>query len=164
MAEKRSYTFNQIVQIVKTVGQNHAQINSVEFCTLPEMLNRSDVVYPAMCFECFTASVSAKTERYPFTIWLVDMALPGEHKHITEIRSDMLQVSNDIVGMLMDEAVFDFTIDLSINRNMFDGGLESGDGTVGVAFDLTISQPFRYNRCEIPNASIFSNEFNNNYA
>jgi hypothetical protein len=59
-----TYTLNQIVKQITTLGNDHEQINFVYFGDVWERLSNGEVTYPAMFYTLTGATINAKNITY----------------------------------------------------------------------------------------------------
>jgi len=73
-----SLTLNQITEQIKTLGNDHEQINFVYFGDVWERLSNGEVTYPAMFFTLTGANILAKNIEYQFSLYFMDRMLMEE--------------------------------------------------------------------------------------
>jgi hypothetical protein len=94
-------TYNQLVEEVRGILQNHAMINSVRFATPVEWLNyANNPDLPVALFAIGNGSFDRSYQMtYAVRVWLLDRSGPdGEFE--TEVISDMTSIGRDIVNAL----------------------------------------------------------------
>lgn len=160
------YTLNQIVKKIKTIGEAHVQIRTVHYGSLQSLLAKQDIVYPAMCFLVRTSTIASKRETFPIEFWFIDRLNIDDPEHETEVHSDTLSMSTDIVAKMMDQQSYEWLLGDGANRNFFADDVSTPDASAGLMMELTINQPLRTDRCLLPtsfNQRVFADEFSQEF-
>jgi len=140
-------TLNQIVNELKEIANQHLQINSFSAGTLDDFATSGDTRYPAMWVSYENAGIAQRTESYNFSIWIVDR-VKKDRSNLIEVHSDCKSILNDIKAQLNDPGYGwvlgqDWTY-----QAIFEPFME--DEVAGWLADITISQPFSNDTCQIP--------------
>lgn len=142
----KQLTLNQTVKLIKDIAQSHDQINTVYFGDVWEFLAQTDNVYPAMFYSLTGSQINGKSLDMSFSLFFLDRQLQDETNE-TEVLSDQLLISQDIVSMLR-HPKFDWEIGDNVVLEFFTENEK--DYLAGVKADVTISFPMLSNRCQIP--------------
>jgi hypothetical protein len=158
------YTLNQIAAIIINTALRHGQLKSAEFGDPADVLNRTDLKYPALLFDLYSSSLERGKERFPFRLWLLDLTL--DHSNVTDAQSDALAISADIIALLKNEEVHDFVVEDSVQRTLIAPRHGGPDRHAGLYMDVTIWQPYSADRCQVPlinDGGAFTEEFTNEF-
>lgn len=142
----KQLTLNQTVKLIKDIAQSHDQINTVYFGDVWEFLAQTDNVYPAMFYSLTGSQINGKSLDMSFSLFFLDRQLQDKTNE-TEVLSDQLLISQDIVSMLR-HPKFDWEIGDNVVLEFFTENEK--DYLAGVKADVTISFPMLSNRCQIP--------------
>lgn len=140
-------TLNQIINELKEIANQHLQINSFNAGTLDDFATSGDTRYPAMWVSYENAAISTRTESYSFSIWIVDR-VKKDRSNLIEVHSDCKSILNDIKAQLNDPG-YGWVLGQDWNyQAIFEPFME--DEVAGWLADVTISQPFSNDVCQIP--------------
>lgn len=140
-------TLNQIVNELKEIANQHLQINSFNAGTLDDFATSGDTRYPAMWVSYENAGISSRTESFNFSIWIVDR-VKKDRSNLIEVHSDCKSILNDIKAQLNDPG-YGWSLGQDWNyQAIFEPFME--DEVAGWLADVTITQPFSNDTCQIP--------------
>lgn len=140
-------TLNQIVGEFQEIANQHQQINNFIVGTIEDFATSGTTNYPAWWIGYDSNAFASRTEDFTFTFWLVDR-VKKDRSNLIEVHSDMKQVAMDIIAQLND-AVYGWKINEDITLSaIYEPFME--DEVAGWSFDVTISQPFTKDVCQIP--------------
>ena len=140
-------TLNQIINELKEIANQHLQINSFNAGTLDDFATSGDTRYPAMWVTYQNASIAQRTESFSFSIWIVDR-VKKDRTNLIEIHSDCKSILNDIKAQL-NAPGYGWSLTQDWNyQAVFEPFME--DEVAGWFADITISQPFSNDTCQIP--------------
>jgi hypothetical protein len=143
-----AYSLNQIIAVIKQIGQTHRLIRTVREDLPENWLHNEDkdVVYPAMFFEV-TNSTSAQGERtYTFTFVIVDKSHEEDVNRVEQL-SDCDQIANDVIAQ-MNFGLQMWEMDKNISFEYLSYALE--DVASGVTFSVNLTVPFNFDACDLP--------------
>lgn len=140
-------TLNQIINELKEIANQHLQINSFNAGTLDDFATSGDTRYPAMWVSYENAAISSRTESFSFSIWVVDR-VKKDRTNLVEVHSDCKSILNDIKAQLNDPG-YGWSLGQDWNyQAIFEPFME--DEVAGWLADVTITQPFSNDTCQIP--------------
>ena len=140
-------TLNQIINELKEIANQHLQINSFNAGTLDDFATSGDTRYPAMWVSYENAAISSRTESFSFSIWIVDR-VKKDRTNLVEVHSDCKSILNDIKAQLNDPG-YGWSLGQDWNyQAIFEPFME--DEVAGWLADVTITQPFSNDTCQIP--------------
>lgn len=146
-------SLNQITQRLRSLAISHKQINHFYFGDVHEFLANGDINYPA-CFceeQAGTIDRTNHQQRFNFRLYFADLVGVSERTELneTEVLSDMRQVANDMLSVLMNPVYQeDWIIVETANIISFTEGTE--DMVAGVIMDIGIILDFLADSCEVP--------------
>lgn len=138
-------TLNQVISLIKQIGESHEQINTVNFGSLIDNLN-SDVVYPLMSFELVQSNIKGSTINIGLSMFFLDRVL-AEGLNTEDVLSDQLQICQDIIATLRYPDV-EFVISENVDILFVED--TTPDLLAGVKADFELELPYASNRCVIP--------------
>ena len=140
-------TLNQIINELKEIAKQHYQINSFTVGTLDDFATSGDTRYPAMWVSYENAAIAQRTESYTLSIWIVDR-VKKDRSNLIEVHSDCKSILNDIKAQ-MTNPVYGWSLTQDWNyQAVFEPFME--DEVAGWFADITITQPFSNDSCQIP--------------
>ena len=142
-------TRNQIGKLLTTIASQHRQIRTAKVVKADYFLHNEikDVTYPACWFTIGeTTRIDGKSRIVPVLVTLADIVHHPDQLH-EEVKSDMEQVANDLVGTL-DWDKFEWNLERATTYEFFEDQYE--DELAGVTFSVDLRFPFNYNACELP--------------
>lgn len=140
-------TLNQIINELKEIAKQHYQINSFTAGTLDDFATSGDTRYPAMWVSYENAAIAQRTESYTLSIWIVDR-VKKDRSNLIEVHSDCKSILNDIKAQ-MTNPVYGWSLNQDWNyQAVFEPFME--DEVAGWLADVTITQPFSNDSCQIP--------------
>lgn len=138
-------TLNQIITLIKQIGQGHNQIKTVNFGSLIDNLN-SDVVYPLMSFELIQSRIVGSTINIGISMFFLDRVL-ADGLNTEDVLSDQLSICQDVVAILRYPDV-EFVISDQVDLTFVEDS--TPDLLAGVKADFELELPFASNRCVVP--------------
>lgn len=143
-------TLNQLIEQIKTFGNNHEQIKFVYFGDVWERLSNGEVTYPAMFFTLLDAQILTKQIQYNFSIYVMDRMLMEETNE-TEVLSDMTLIGQDLVANLRSPS----TQWLASDNMPITFYTESDpDYLAGIKIDFSLTLSSLNDTCQIPTNGI----------
>lgn len=146
-------SYNEIIADFETFANNHYQIKSFGNGDLWEAIEKdstADLLFPRMWVVDNGASLSGNDFNLSFSIYLFDQPATDESDE-NEIKSDMLQVAQDILAFFRDydnSDDFDYILERTASLTSFTDS--ENDSLTGWRLDLTFKQNFLYYKCAIP--------------
>lgn len=140
-------TLNQIVGEFKEIADQHRQINNFTVGTIEDFATSGTTNYPAWWVSYQNNGFEDRRENFSFSFWVVDR-VKKDRSNLIEIHSDMKQISMDIIAQLNDSA-YKWSIDSNITLSAIYEPFHE-DEIAGWTFDVTISQAFTKDVCQIP--------------
>ena len=144
-----SRSLNQIVKELLSAGEDHPQLNSVQFEPPVDSLDNGDIRYPAFLFNYNGARKEnlggATVLSYRFTAWVYDN-MHKEADNERDVWSDTTAIACDLISY-MDDIDRDYRLVDNIEIQAL--SQEREDLLSGVRFDFTLQVPFP-SACEIP--------------
>lgn len=149
-------TLNQIVAKLRTIANNHYQINSFGFGDSWEVEADEAKNAPLMWVVARGFNVEAKAIVYNLSLMFMDL-VDKDERNETEVLSDMGLIASDVLALLDKEAESDvFTI---LKNNSAEYFTERFDNEwAGVFIDLSIRVNFVRNWCQVPTIGITPSE------
>lgn len=143
----QSLTLNQLVSQIRTIGNNHAQINSVNVGSYYEFLSKGlDVVYPSLFIEYNSASINGTTLGVNLSLYVADRQLPEDTNEV-DAMSEMIAIAQDLIAELK-SSYNDFGLNESIPLQLLSE--ETADLDIVVQADLQFEIPYLADYCQIP--------------
>ena len=140
------YTLNDIFQIIETQANSHLQIKQYGQGDVWE-LQPEELDYVVLWAIEEGASVSERTLTYNIRLICMDRVLPGEENE-HEVMSDTISILMDFVAYFRQLHTEKLSIQTSVSFEPF---IKRFTDTVsGHACVLSITQPYAYDRCQIP--------------
>lgn len=144
-----SRSLNQIVKELISAGEEHPQLNSVQFEAPVDSLDNGDIRYPAFLFNYNGSRKEnlggSSVLSYRFTAWIYDN-MHKEADNERDVWSDTTAIACDLIAY-MDDVDRDYRLVDSIEIQAL--SCEQPDLLSGVRFDFTLQVPFP-SACEIP--------------
>jgi len=141
-------TYNQVLDQIKTIAENHEQINFYGEGDLWEIATSGTINYPVFWAQTITSELENGQIGYGFTFLCMDIVQTGEGNE-SDVLSDTLQVLTDVISNLkwgnIDEIDID---DVVFSPTPFTDRFT--DQVSGWSIDVMIRTPFKWNKCEIP--------------
>ena len=140
------YTLNDIFEIIETQANSHLQIKQYGQGDVWE-LQPEELDYVVLWAIEEGASVSERTLTYNIRLICMDRVLPGEaNEH--EVMSDTISILLDFVAYFRQLHTGQLSIQTSVSFEPFTERFT--DKVSGHACVLSITQPYSYDRCQIP--------------
>jgi hypothetical protein len=140
-------TLNQIVSEFKEIADQHRQINNFTVGTIEDFATSGTTNYPAWWVSYQSNGFEDRRENFSFSFWVVDR-VKKDRSNLIEVHSDMKQIAMDIIAQLNDSA-YKWAIDKNISLSAIYEPFHE-DEIAGWTFDITISQAFTKDVCQIP--------------
>jgi len=140
-------TLNQIVSEFKEIADQHRQINNFTVGTIEDFATSGTTNYPAWWVSYQSNGFEDRRENFSFSFWIVDR-VKKDRSNLIEVHSDMKQIAMDIIAQLNDSA-YKWAIDKNISLSAIYEPFHE-DEIAGWTFDVTISQAFTKDVCQIP--------------
>lgn len=140
------YTLNQIFQLIETEANAHQQIKQYGQGDVWE-ISPKELDYLVLWAIEEGASVSERTLTYNIRLLAMDRVLPGEENE-EEVLSDTLLILLDFVAYFRQLHTEDVNIQTSVSFEPFTERFD--DKVTGHSCVLSLTQPYNYNKCQIP--------------
>jgi len=140
------YTLNQIFQLIETEATAHQQIKQYGQGDVWE-ISPKELDYLVLWAIEEGASVSERTLTYNIRLLAMDRVLPGEENE-EEVLSDTLLILLDFVAYFRQLHTEDVNIQTSVSFEPFTERFD--DKVTGHSCVLSLTQPYNYNKCQIP--------------
>ena len=140
------YTLNQIFQLIETEATAHQQIKQYGQGDVWE-ISPKELDYLVLWAIEEGASVSERTLTYNIRLLAMDRVLPGEENE-EEVLSDTLLILLDFVAYFRQLHTEDVNIQTSVSFEPFTERFD--DKVTGHSCILSLTQPYNYNKCQIP--------------
>jgi len=140
-------TLNEILNEIETQATAHLQIKQYGQGDLWE-INPKELDYLVLWAIEESVVLSERTLTYNIRLLAMDRVLPGEENE-QEVMSDTIQVLLDFVAYFRQLHTSDLNIQTSVTLEPFTERFD--DKVSGHSCVLAITQPYNYNKCQIPN-------------
>jgi len=140
------YTLNQIFQLIETEANAHQQVKQYGQGDVWE-ISPKELDYLVLWAIEEGASVSERTLTYNIRLLAMDRVLPGEENE-EEVLSDTLLILLDFVAYFRQLHTEDVDIQTSVSFEPFTERFD--DKVTGHSCVLSLTQPYNYNKCQIP--------------
>lgn len=140
------YTLNEVFKLIENQATAHLQVKQYGQGDLWE-INPKELDYLVLWAIEQSVVLSERTLTYNITILAMDRVLPGEENE-QEVMSDTMQVLLDFVAYFRQLHTTDLSIQPSVTLEPFTERFD--DKVSGHSCTLSITQPYDYNRCQIP--------------
>ena len=141
------YTLNEILTIIETQANAHLQVKQYGHGDVWE-INPKELDYLVLWAIEESVVLSERTLTYNIRLLAMDRVLPGEENE-QEVMSDTIQVLLDFVAYFRQLHTTDLSIQPSVTLEPFTERFD--DKVSGHSCVLSITQPYDYNKCQIPN-------------
>ena len=147
-------TLSNIVSKLQSLALNHKQVEFFYYGSIVEVLNGSDVTYPACFVEMLGITVTTDEDqtKCQFRIWFCDILnlSEGAKNNYLELQSDLVLIAEDMISMINSTLLYDFwTVNTVYPLTFAEEQLR--DYVISVSFDIEISVPYLADRCQVPN-------------
>ena len=139
-------TLNEILNEIETQATAHLQIKQYGQGDLWE-INPKELDYLVLWAIEESVVLSERTLTYNIRLLAMDRVLPGEENE-QEVMSDTIQVLLDFVAYFRQLHTSDLNIQTSVTLEPFTERFD--DKVSGHSCVLAITQPYNYNKCQIP--------------
>ena len=140
---------NQIRQLL----QKNKLVEMFYFGTPLDLMDRSDIKYPVVCFDIQDFPQNGNTEQFPYQFWFLDQ-ITEDYRNDEMVCSDMLMLSNDFTAQFK-QSLTDSNLSSPITRQRITA--DTGDRFSGIVLTCTIYQPNTFNSCQVPNGTLDNN-------
>jgi hypothetical protein len=140
------YTLNDIFKIIETQANSHLQVKQYGQGDVWE-LQPEELDYVVLWAIEEGASVSERTLTYNIRLICMDRVLPSEENE-HEVMSDTISILMDFVAYFRQLHTSQLSIQTSVSFEPFTERFT--DKVSGHACVLSITQPYAYDRCQIP--------------
>lgn len=141
------YTLNEVFQLIENQATAHLQVKQYGQGDLWE-INPKELDYLVLWAIEQSVVLSERTLTYNITLLAMDRVLPGEENE-QEVMSDTMQVLLDFVAYFRQLHTTYLSIQPSVTLEPFTERFD--DKVSGHSCTLSITQPYDYNKCQIPN-------------
>ena len=140
------YTLNQILSLIENEANAHLQVKQFGQGDVWE-INPKELDYLVLWAIEEGVVLNERTLTYNIRLLAMDRVLPGEENE-QEVMSDTIQVLLDFVAYFRQLHTTDLSIQTSVSFEPFTERFD--DKVSGHACVLSITQPYDYNKCQIP--------------
>ncbi len=140
------YTLNQIQKVIKDYFDSSALVNSVYSLDDSDYNAIRDIVYPSVNIEYENTNLDNKLINHNFIITISTITNNDDSEAENYFISDCISIVEDFATAIYN--INDLVFDENINVRPFVN--DTGDKTVGVVFNLTISSMRPRNSCWSP--------------
>ena len=140
------YTLNEILTLIENEATAHLQVQQYGHGDVWE-INPKELDYLVLWAIEESVVLSERTLTYNIRLLAMDRVLPGEENE-QEVMSDTIQVLLDFVAYFRQLHTTDLSIQTSVSFEPFTERFD--DKVSGHACVLSITQPYDYNKCQIP--------------
>jgi hypothetical protein len=147
--------YKQVIEDLEEIANAHLQINSFGFGDLPQITNdiitKVSPLYTRMYVIPDTTVLDQNQLTYNFKIIIADR-LKDDYSNQRDVMNDTLEIMKDVFTILYlseYESEWDASVEPFLER--FE------DVLAGWTMNLTITQPFDYNRCDLPERPFVTN-------
>ena len=140
------YTLNEILTLIENQAAAHLQVKQYGQGDVWE-INPKELDYLVLWAIEESVVLSERTLTYNIRLLAMDRVLPGEENE-QEVMSDTIQVLLDFVAYFRQLHTTDLSIQTSVSFEPFTERFD--DKVSGHACVLSITQPYDYNKCQIP--------------
>lgn len=139
-------TLKQIKEEFSLIAQNHKEINTFGWGDIWEIATSGTIEYPLMWVQLEPATIADKVQTMNFKVILMDLVANGELNE-DDVLNDMLEVSKDLIALLNDSTVYEWTVETG---NVEPFTERFNDSVSGWVIDIALRLPFAYDRCVVP--------------
>jgi hypothetical protein len=140
------YTLNEILTLIENQAAAHLQVKQFGQGDVWE-INPKELDYLVLWAIEESVVLNERTLTYNIRLLAMDRVLPGEENE-QEVMSDTIQVLLDFVAYFRQLHTTDLSIQTSVSFEPFTERFD--DKVSGHACVLSITQPYDYNKCQIP--------------
>jgi hypothetical protein len=140
------YTLNEILTLIENEATAHLQVKQYGHGDVWE-INPKELDYLVLWAIEESVVLSERTLTYNIRLLAMDRVLPGEENE-QEVMSDTIQVLLDFVAYFRQLHTTELSIQPSVTLEPFTERFD--DKVSGHACVLSITQPYDYNKCQIP--------------
>jgi hypothetical protein len=144
-------TRRQLADLLKTIAENHYQINTFGWGDVPELLGRQNTIYPFMMVTPESPVMGEGDVTHPFRISIADRLQKGL-ENIEDVDSDMYQVLRDVIAQLDNVAYQDMRVDLPVTIEPFRA--EDAQDVYGFSGVINIIVDEDYDQCAVPSDDV----------
>jgi hypothetical protein len=141
-------SLNQILNIVKSISQNHSQVNGYMFGEESDISASEQELYPLVWSNLLPSSISESTLTVNINLLVLDIQ-KADQSNEQDTLSDTFSICQDIWAALNSPAYYDrFVMQESVQLETIREGLP--DLVNGWRMTLSFDLPQTQNRCQIP--------------
>lgn len=141
-------SINQILNIIKTISQNHSQVNGYVFGEESDISASEQEKYPLVWSNLLTSSISESTLTLNVNLLVMDIQ-KADQSNEQDTLSDTFSICQDIWAMLNSPAYYDnYVLQESVQLEIIREGLP--DMVNGWRMSLAFDMPSTQNRCQVP--------------
>lgn len=144
----KNVTYKQIISDLEMIADQHEQINSFNFGDLEELTMNTQTdeepVYTKMMVIPNTTTLDQNQVTYNFSIIITDI-VNDDLSNQKDLMSDTLEIIKDVFSILY---MSQYQAEWNASVTPFLERFETVLG--GWTMDIQITQPFEYNRCDLP--------------
>ncbi len=140
------YTLNEIFNLIETQATAHQQVTQYGQGDLWE-INPKELDYSVLWAIEESVNVNERTLTYNIRLLSMDRVLPAEENE-EEVLSDTLSILLDFVAYFRQLHTESVSIQTSVSIEPFTERFD--DKVSGHSMVLSITQPYDYNKCQIP--------------
>jgi len=141
-------TLNQVLNILRTICSNHAQINSFIFGQISEISASEQEKYPLVWCDVNDSLMSERLFSLNLSLWILDIQREDNTNEI-DVISDTLSIGRDLVAALNNPLYQDyFNVSFDVSFSQVREGMP--DVVDGWKLDLSLQLMELNDRCQIP--------------
>jgi len=141
-------TLNQVLNIIRTICSNHAQINSFIFGQKSEISASEQEQYPLVWCDVNDSQMSERLFTLNLSLYILDIQRVNNSNEI-DILSDTLSIGRDLIAALNNPIYQDyFNVKYDVNFGQVRGNFP--DIVDGWKLDISLDLMELNDRCQIP--------------
>ena len=154
----RYKTYNNVIDTIKCVGEQHLQIQKVTTGDIWEIDLEKNTEFPLFHINPVNVVLAKNQKSFNFQLFVMDLVEPNESNE-QEVLSDMLEIMTDIVGVFKHgELLYQYDEDNGEEPRYFieddftcEPFTERFDNSVtGWVMDFTVTVESELNTCDMP--------------
>jgi len=141
-------TLNQVLNIIRTICSNHAQINSFIFGQISEISASEQEQYPLVWCDVNDSQMSERMFTLNLSLYILDIQRVDNSNEI-DVLSDTLSIGRDLIAALNNPTYQDyFNVKYDVNFGQVREGFP--DVVNGWKLDIALDLMELNDRCQIP--------------
>jgi len=141
-------SINQILNIIKTISQNHSQVNGYMFGEESDISASEQEQYPLVWSNLLPSSISESTLTLNVNLLVLDIQ-KADQSNEQDTLSDTFSICQDIWAMLNSPTYYEnYVLQESVQLETIREGLP--DMVNGWRMSLAFDMPSTQNRCQVP--------------